>query len=268
MRKISRVLLWFLPDASPHLNLRTMAWSISCLSPRCIISALHGLHPGCFVSDLLRFFVTSLGQAGLTDTLMPSPFPSLPRENWENDYDIFDPLKGKDVYREQGQEYVLLQGNSVCQSSRSYTEPDNLTIGKSWEMECVVRPHALFGIKSSGSAEKVEKVRIKGRKCLFAVLRSPGGDMRWGGIPAEWEIVGQQKNMMDNVQQFYNSVGDAGMTYCLGKKHTRWQIQNLLMNTNGCECLNSIMKEKLRTRKTRQHKNIIVQGLQKMFLIE
>lgn len=186
-------------------------------------------------------------------------FLSLPQENRESDDDIFNWLKRKDVYSEWGQEFVLLQGNCICQSSRSYTEPDNLTIGKSWEMEFGVRPHALFGIiKFSGSAENVDKVRIKGRKCLFAVLRSPGGDMRWGDIPAEWEIVGQQKNMMDNVQRFYNSVSDAGMTYCLGKKHTRWQIQNLLMNTNGCECLNSIMKEKLRTRKTRQCKNINV----------
>ncbi len=49
-----------------------------------------------------------------------------------------------------------------------------------------VRPHALFGfIKSSCSAEKMEKVGIKGIKCLFAVLRSPGGVLRWGGIPAE-----------------------------------------------------------------------------------
>lgn len=74
--------------------------------------------------------------------------------------------------------------------------------------------------------------------------------------------------MMDNVQQFYKSVSDAGTIYYLGKKHTRWQIQNLLMNTNGCECLNSIMKEKLRMRKTRQRENINVWSLQKMFSIE
>ncbi len=74
--------------------------------------------------------------------------------------------------------------------------------------------------------------------------------------------------MMDRVQRFYNSVSDAGTTYCLGKKHTRWQIQNLLMNTNACECLNSIMKEKLRTRKTRQCENINVWGLQNFFSIE
>lgn len=196
------------------------------------------------------------------------PFLSLPREKRENDNDLFNPLKGKYVDREHGQ-CVLLQGNCVYQCSRSHTEPDNLTMGKSWEMEFSLKPHALFGIiQSSGSAENMEKVWIKGRKCLFAVLRSPGGDMRWGGIPAQWEIVGQQKNMMDNVQRFYKSVSDAGTTYCLGKKHTRWQIQNQLMNTNGCECLNCIMKEKLRTRKTRQHENTNVWGLQKMFLIE
>lgn len=257
MQKISRVLLWFRQDASPHMTVRTMAGPISCLSPHASSQP--------FVASIQAILfqissdATSLGQTGLTDTLMPSPFLSLPPENRESDDDIFNWLKRKDVYSEWGQEFVLLQGNCICQSSRSYTEPDNLMIGKSWEMEFGVRPHALFGIiKFSGSAENVEKVRIKGRKCLFAVLRSPGGDMRWGGIPAEWEIVGQQKNMMDNVQRFYNSVSDAGMTYCLGKKHTRWQIQNLLMNTNGCECLNSIMKEKLRTRKTRQHKNINV----------
>lgn len=59
------------------------------------------------------------------------PFLFLLREKRESDDDIFNPLKGKAVYRERGEEYVLLQGNCICQCSRSHTEPDNLTIGKS-----------------------------------------------------------------------------------------------------------------------------------------
>lgn len=40
--------------------------------------------------------------------------------------------------------------------------------------------NALFGsIKSPGHGQgKKEKERMKGRKCLFAVDRSPGGDVR------------------------------------------------------------------------------------------
>ncbi len=215
MEKISRVLLGF------HKMLH-LTWPWEPLSGR--LAAYRRMHrlsrlwpPSrlfCFRSP--QIFCSQFRSDWPDRWISDVPFLTLPREERESDDDIFNPLKGKDVYGERGQECVLLQGNCVCQCSRSHTEPDNLTIGKSWEMEFSVRPHALFGIiKSSGSAENVEKVRIKGRKCLFAVLRSPGGDIRWEGIPAEWEIVGQQKNMMDSVQRFYNSVSDAGTTYCL-----------------------------------------------------
>lgn len=120
---------------------------------------------------------------------MPSPFSSLPQESRESDDDIFNPLKGK----------RCLQGTrtGVCAVAEQLPmsvlthiySANNLTVGKSWEVEFGVRPHALFGIiRSSGTIKNVEKVRIKGRKCLFAVLRSPGVDMRWGDIPGEWEV--------------------------------------------------------------------------------
>lgn len=66
---------------------------------------------------------------------------------------------------------------------RYATEPDSLTVVRE-RIRCE-NTRLIWIHRVLRFCEKMEKVRIKGRKCLFAVLRSPGSDMRWGNIPAE-----------------------------------------------------------------------------------